>query len=499
MSSASFAPQYAQLYFCRLVAQRATAAAAARAAWGPPCGTLRYADRVLAAAASPELDAAVVGVVFRDLRNKPSILKEYGKEATELMPAPPARSGLSYVSGGEGEDRVILEDETGRFALDVGDVEESFRALATGFVVAVRGREDKKTGTFKVSSVISAGMAPQKPVGELGGDLYVCLVSGLGLGGAKGTSVAPELLLEYLRANVGDEREAEMGASIVHLIVAGNSVAPPVVSGKGRDRAIAAAFLKPHLAVDEGTKEDVAAPIVHLDRFLTAAAAVLPTSLMPGEDDPVNYLLPQQPFHRCLLPSASRQKNLFRATNPYERHFDGRAFLGTAGQNVDDFVLYNAEAAEAVANGKCGNGDGMEAGAEKDAMEDIADGAGDDEGAKGGEASVALGIMQAMLENRHMAPTAPDTLGAYPFYKSDPFVVEESPHVFFAGNQPAFGSRLVEAETHTAAKSDGDSPEAGSAKVRLISVPRFDMTGTAVLVNLRTLDCTTTHFSDLMF
>lgn len=37
-----------------------------------------------------------------------------------------------------------------------------------------------------------------------------------------------------------------------------------------------------------------------------------------------------------------------------------------------------------------------------------------------------------------MAPTAPDTLGAYPQQEQDPFVIEEAPHVFFAGNQDKF-------------------------------------------------------------
>jgi hypothetical protein len=43
----AYAPQYAQLYFCRLAALRAPVTEAARAAWGPD---LRYADRVLGAA-----------------------------------------------------------------------------------------------------------------------------------------------------------------------------------------------------------------------------------------------------------------------------------------------------------------------------------------------------------------------------------------------------------------------------------------------------------------
>ena len=54
-----------------------------------------------------------------------------------------------------------------------------------------------------------------------------------------------------------------------------------------------------------------------------------------------------------------------------------------------------------------------------------------------------LDIMQRMMEWRHMVPTAPDTLTSLPFPHSDPFLLQHCPHVFFAGNQPEFGQRLV--------------------------------------------------------
>ncbi|CAN0535133.1 unnamed protein product, partial [Ectocarpus sp. 8 AP-2014] len=49
-----------------------------------------------------------------------------------------------------------------------------------------------------------------------------------------------------------------------------------------------------------------------------------------------------------------------------------------------------------------------------------------------------------MLKWRHMAPTAPETLGCYPFVTEDPFVVEECPDIFFAGNQPQFATGILE-------------------------------------------------------
>jgi DNA polymerase delta subunit 2 len=51
--------------------------------------------------------------------------------------------------------------------------------------------------------------------------------------------------------------------------------------------------------------------------------------------------------------------------------------------------------------------------------------------------------MWSCLQWRHLCPTAPDTLTCYPFADDDPFVLQQSPHIMFAGNQPEFSSRLA--------------------------------------------------------
>lgn len=54
-----------------------------------------------------------------------------------------------------------------------------------------------------------------------------------------------------------------------------------------------------------------------------------------------------------------------------------------------------------------------------------------------------LDIMEALLRWRHLAPTAPDTLPAIPLSEADPFILSAAPAVFFAGCQPAYGTRLI--------------------------------------------------------
>ncbi|KAL7599089.1 hypothetical protein Lser_V15G26377 [Lactuca serriola] len=110
-------------------------------------------------------------------------------------------------------------------------------------------------------------------------------------------------------------------------------------------------------------------------------------------------------------------------------------FLGTFGQNIDDLEKYS-------------------------------------------EAKDKLEFMERTLRWRHLAPTAPNTLGCYPFTDRDPFFIESCPHVYFVGNQEKYATRIVK----------------GSQVVRVICVPMFSETGIAVMVNLKNLECHTSSF-----
>ena len=60
----------------------------------------------------------------------------------------------------------------------------------------------------------------------------------------------------------------------------------------------------------------------------------------PGPSDPANASLPQQPLHRCLLPSTTCYANVGRVTNPHAFSIDKVKVTGTSGQNVDDILKY---------------------------------------------------------------------------------------------------------------------------------------------------------------
>ena len=187
----------------------------------------------------------------------------------------------------------------------------------------------------------------------------------------------------------------------------------------------------------EKEKDSSSGPLKEMDAFISELSMALPVDLMPGPEDLTNVALPQQPLHRCLFPCASAS-SLFRVTNPHLFSVGGVNFLGTSGQNVNDLSKYSRH-------------------------------------------SDRLAMMELCLNSQHLTPTAPDTLTCYPYDKKDPFVIKASPHVFFAGNQSEFKSRRMIGES--------------GQVVQVVSIPSFDKTSTAVLVNLKTLDCSSMSFN----
>lgn len=166
--------------------------------------------------------------------------------------------------------------------------------------------------------------------------------------------------------------------------------------------------------------------------MLVELAESVSVDMMPGERDPSNHSLPQQPLFASLLPYSSSMSTFRLVTNPYDITINGVHIVGTSGQNLDDIYKYVT-------------------------TED------------------RLQIAEGTLHWRHMAPTAPDTLACLPFFESDPFVFDSTPHVYFIGNQPSFAQKLVR------------DPDTGVV-VKIVLVPSFARTGEALILNLRTLD-----------
>ncbi|CAJ0886942.1 7982_t:CDS:2 [Entrophospora sp. SA101] len=159
-----------------------------------------------------------------------------------------------------------------------------------------------------------------------------------------------------------------------------------------------------------------------LDYIFDDICKSTPLDLMPGANDPTNTTFPQQPIQVNLFTKAHQNSN----------------FNCTSGQTIDDIFRYV-------------------------------------------ECDDRLLFAEKTLYWRHIAPTAPDTLFCYPFQDEDPLIINQTPHVYFIGNQKEFKTCLLKGSKNQT--------------TRIILLPTFSTTGLIVLLNLNNLDCHTISFS----
>ncbi|KAJ1484577.1 DNA polymerase alpha/epsilon subunit B-domain-containing protein [Baffinella frigidus] len=451
----SLAAQYSDLYFMRLQTLKPDVAAVAAEKWkGNPAEKWKgrdledaaekwkgtgavHVDRILEIPVGQR--CFVVGTIYKEMSLKPNILTDI----TNKDGAPVEAMRKNFV---DAADYAIIEDDSGRITLDLSaEGVPACGEVVTGLVIAMLGTCMEDTGVFTVEEVCYSGLAEQPPAGEQAKGASILLVSGLQLGDADGDPLAVEMLVDYVTGNLGGKEDHSEAANIVKVIIAGGSCyrSPDLPPAPGHRKPDAKAVAEQH--------KERAAPVRELDILLTRLSASVAVDVMPGDGDPTNAFLPQQPFHACLLPSAGTYSTFRAATNPYaavmgkdKEAGDGNGVLvvGSSGQNVDDVMRYST----------------------------LTD---------------AVDVLDLMLNWRHLAPTAPDTLPCFPTKTEDPFVLSRCPHVFFAGNQVAFGSRALKGPA--------------GQKAVVISVPCFATTATAVLVNLETLAAQPLVFSPEAF
>lgn len=294
----------------------------------------------------------------------------------------------------------MLEDESGRLRL-IGTFQQT-EMLVTGCIIAVMGTENAN-GDFEVvdlkipdlarqpqrwerddiASVTGSGKN-QTPPTRADQGAKIALVSGLAISGDEADTLTLNLLMQWLLGETAGPTEQDDVARISRLLIVGNSLAE-------------ASPLQPHDDHPPGKKAGKKygydssaynpAPTAHLDTFLATLLPSIPITLLPGESDPANVSLPQQPIHAAMFPHSrayaampgAAEPGWFDAvTNPWEGDVEGWRVMATGGQPVDDVFKYVE---------------------------------GDDR----------LGMMEQMLRWRCGAPTAPDTLcESLPF---GPFIV----------------------------------------------------------------------------
>lgn len=367
----------------------------------------------------------VIGSIYCEMKYKPNILEEV---INDVYGAPDLTK--SYTDP-EGSDEIMLEDESGRVLL-VGEFIRS-TPFVTGTVIGLLGME-ADAGTFQVLDICYPGPLPQKPLtfetstgSEFSGSpKKIALVSGLNIDTTSPNRLLKlQLLQEFLMGRVSSK---ERILNIGKVIICGNSV-----SFESKDRSCG----------------EMINCLEEFGKFLGNILQTIPVALMPGENDPSDKTLPQQPLHKALLQSlesylTEENQDIFDLiTNPYKFEVEGVSILAISGQNINDICKY------IMPYQRDGNNS-----VQHDTTEHRMD------------------LMECTMRWQNIAPTAPDTLWTYPYQEKDPFLLDELPHVYIVGNQPTFGYRDL---------------SIGGAKVKIISLPQFSSSGEVVLLDLATL------------
>ncbi|CDK27276.1 unnamed protein product [Kuraishia capsulata CBS 1993] len=452
--------QFASLYTHRLMKLRPRVLAMASAKW-----TNETINGEKVVRLSKILDIAhqqpcyMVGTVYCDMQFKPNVLKDVSEN---MYGAPPIVEGnpldatnrnlrqTSYSN--PATDQIALEDESGRVLLS-GDIIDN-TVFVTGCVFGVLGLE-LESGVFEVVDVVYPEIAPQVPRSlDHVVPSKIALVSGMSINSSDLDLVKLEILKEYLTGELGNDETRAASAQISKLIIAGDSIQVSQ-SLIGKDYA---ANSKSKYKKNHRTNYNAEAVNI-LDSFLCDVLQSLPVDIMPGENDPAELSLPQQPLHVAFFPKSRQFINTesrhFRPlTNPARLEIDGLHLLGTSGQNINDIFRYVLPNAAASTGTTPTDDDHVES---------------------------RIGLIEANMYWQNIVPTAPDTLWCYPYQDEDPFTLYETPHVYFVGNMPRFETQ----ETVLHQKSGKE------VKVRVIAVPNFSATGEIVLLDTASLACET--------
>eukprot|EP01069_Polyplicarium_translucidae_P011955 Polyplicarium_translucidae@DN4599_c0_g1_i1.p1 len=341
-----YAHQYSNTYFCRLAALKSAVTDAARRKWGTG---VEVKERIKDMRAGQE--CVIAGTLYKEMHLKPSVLAEYMKELQLDAPV------KSYVSN---SDFLLLEDDSARVTIAKGGIEAG--AVVSGLVVAIRGAQNA-AGEFEVSAwtlpELPANGALPPPLQPAEDEPLVAFVAGLRVGHPMTDPLQLFMLRNFLTGAEGSSADRSLSRRIVRLVVVGNSASAATQEQERAQAMKEKPTLSPEDAWRTAQSTGNAAEVLNeMDAFFSALAAVLPVDIMPGEEDPTTFSIPQHPVHPALFAQGRRFANLRSVTNPVIFSIMGVRFAGMSGQGVKDVQNFSSleaagDALELIMRARC--------------------------------------------------------------------------------------------------------------------------------------------------
>jgi len=292
--------QYYHVYRERLEALRERVAVSVRKQLGPQANikSLSDLDNI-----ETGKNVVVIGTLFKIQNLKPNILKEVGEEnaiTNEEVAEKPILD--KYI---EETDELVLEDELQRARLHLTEADTDLKVdqFVSGIVCGILGCMNKNESTdgggkFRVKKVFMPDCPAQIPRKKLTSlsEPKIAFMSGIELSGSTSSKClgALELASSWIVGEAGDVTDQEQNSKIIKLVIAGNSI-----SAESRDRKV----LSTAKYLTSGQEALSVNAVNVFDGILEEFSSGIDVDLMPGENDPANQIMPQQPLHCCLFPS----------------------------------------------------------------------------------------------------------------------------------------------------------------------------------------------------
>lgn len=315
------------------------------------------------------------------------------------------------------EDAVIhIEDDTGKIEIEFTEEFDKLTALATGMVLGFVGSKNEKN-VFICSDVIFPKRLERSNSSEAGGKILV--LSNIFMNNANYEGV--RVIVDFYRNEVQD------------VIIFGN-------------------FL------DNTTPEpdfDV------FNRLLSGIRARI--HLIPGFNDPTPRMIPQYPLHRLLLSKSHTNINLLQ--NPCEAIISDRNVVLINGFIVQDILKYVTRRRMQHEDHMLKDEDTLNRPTEPNNILNytINEIHGTENHPRIPSDNDTLDVLVQLLQIRHMAPSAPDTISCFPFTHRDPFIINKCEYLMMGGSES-----LSEREY---------------MGIKVICVPDFNLTQSAVLID----------------
>ncbi|ANQ07693.1 DNA polymerase delta small subunit [Plasmodium coatneyi] len=338
-----------------------------------------------------------IGTLFKKMELRPSILNEYISEINETEDV--------VVNYTHDEDVLFLEDETARLKLE-GNINSDH--YVTGLTVIIKGR-GMSNGSLYVDELIYA-YVPKLEVPRCisDDDKYIMFVSGIQISERNGNVNNTSLLKDFILGLYGDK---DLSEKLIRVVIVGNC-----------------------LRNVDGDEKDMKT----VDTFFASLCPGVYVDLMPGENDPTDAILPQQPFPNLFFKTARNYSSFKCVTNPYLFSIDNVNVCCMSGEPVNNIVSYSKNS--------------------------------------------PMDALRMIAKSRILSPTCPDTLGCYPFMEKDPFCLQDDdkyPHIFVNGNCTDLEVQHMHGE---------------NTLPLLVCLPSFDVTPKALLVNIRNMQHVTLTF-----